>query len=448
MVKAVKLRKGLDIKLKGQAAYSDIEVARGTMFALSPDDFPGIVPKVVVKEGDRVLAGDALFVNKHAPMVSFASPVSGIVKAVERGERRKVLSVKVEADEQNEYRLFSVPNLQDATAEDVKTALLNAGLFGYITQLPYAVSTTPDTTPKAIFVSAFRDMPLAADFMYELAGEEDSFQAGITALSKIKEVYLGINSSEEETLGNIKDATVTIFEGKCPAGNVGVHVNHIMPINKDEVIWTVNPTAVIFIGRLFLSGKTDLRRKIAVAGQCVTNPAYSNVIVGQNIGHILNGRINGSNVRIIKGNPLTGVRACERCHIGPFTSEITVIPEGDTADEMLGWIMPRTKMFSASRTYLSWLLPKTREYDCDARIKGGERHMIMSGEYNRVLPMDIYAEHLIKAIIAGDIERQEALGIYEVSPEDFAVAEFVCSSKIPLQSIVRQGLDILRRENA
>lgn len=447
MVKAVKLRKGLDIRLRSVAALTDTEVARGRTFSLSPDDFPGVVPKVTVKEGSRVLAGDPLFVNKHATEVSFASPVSGVVTAVERGERRKVLSIKVEADDINEYRMFDVPDLQSATAEDVKDAILKAGLFGYITQLPYAVCTTPDANPKAIFVSAFRDMPLAADFMYELAGEEQSFQAGITALSKINDVYIGISKQEETTLGNVKDATVTIFQGKCPAGNVGVQINHTLPVNKGETVWTADPMTVIFIGRLFLTGKTDLRRKIAVAGSEVINPSYSSVTVGQNIGEIVKGRIKDGNVRIIKGNPLTGVRACKKCHIGPFTSEITVIPEGDDADEMLGWIMPRTNMFSASRTYLSWLMPKNREYDCDARIKGGERHMIMSGEYERVLPMDICAEHLIKAIITGDIERQEALGIYEVSPEDFAVAEFVCSSKLPLQQIVRQGLDVLRKEN-
>lgn len=448
MIKEVRLRKGLDIRLKGGAAHETVTTERGTDFALSPSDFTGVTPKVVVKAGDRVLAGDPLFVNKHAAQVGFASPVSGMVTAVERGERRKVLAVRIAADSETEYRTFNVPNLQDATAEQVADTLMEAGLFGYITQLPYAVAATPGTMPAAIFISAFRDMPLSADVLYCMEGNEEAFQTGITVLSKIKTVFLGICPGQCDALGGIKDAEITVFNGKCPAGNVGVHVNHQMSVSKDKAVWTVSPETVVFIGRLWMTGKVDLRKRIAVAGSEVKNPSYCDVTVGQCIGSVIEGRLKDGSVRIIKGNPLTGVKACGKCHIGPHTTEITVIPEGDDADEMLGWIMPRRNFFSASRTYLSWLLPKTKEYDCDARIKGGERHMIMSGEYDRVLPMDIYAEYLIKAIITGDIERQEALGIYEVSPEDFAVAEFVCSSKLPLQQIVRQGLDILRKENS
>lgn len=448
MMKEVRLRKGLDIRLKGGAAHEIAAVERGTDFALSPSDFTGITPKVVVKPGDRVLAGDPLFVNKHAVQVGFASPVSGVVTAVERGERRKVLAIRVAADNETEYRTFNVPNLQDATAEQVTGMLMEAGLFGYITQLPYAVSATPDTMPAAIFISAFHDMPLSADVLYSMEGNEEAFQTGVTVLSKIKPVFLGISPEQRDALCGIKDAKITVFMGKCPAGNVGVHVNHLMPVSKDRTVWTVSPETAVFIGRLWMTGKVDLRKRIAVAGSEVINPSYCDVTVGQCIGTVIEGRLKDGSVRIIKGNPLTGVKACGKCHIGPHTTEITVIPEGDDADEMLGWIMPRRNIFSASRTYFSWLMPKTKEYDCDARIKGGERHMIMSGEYDRVLPMDIYAEYLIKAIITGDIERQEALGIYEVSPEDFAVAEFVCSSKLPLQQIVRQGLDILRKENS
>lgn len=259
---------------------------------------------------------------------------------------------------------------------------------------------------------------------------------------------MGINPDEEDALGGLKDATVTVFKGKCPAGNVGVQVNNIAPVNKGETVWTVNPTAVIFIGRLFLTGKVDMRHKVALAGQNVKNPAYSEILVGQKVETLVEGRVDLDGTRLINGNPLTGVKVTKDDYIGPHVSEVTAIPEGDHADEMLGWIMPRTNQFSANRSYFSWLMPKSREYDCDARVKGGERHMIMSGEYDKVLPMDIYGEYLIKAIITGDIDRQEALGIYEVSPEDFAVAEFVDSSKLQLQRIVREGLDILRKENA
>lgn len=447
MVNIIKLRKGLEIKLKGTAQLKDVQVPAGDVFALCPADYHGVTPKVVVKEGDRVLAGDSLFVNKHFPSVGFASPVSGKVIAVVRGERRKVMAVKVQADSKVEYRDFGKKEAKALSGEQVKEAILQAGLFGFINQLPYAVSTNPDTAPRAIFVSAFRDMPLSSNFLYELKGNEDAFQAGITALSRMAKVYVGINEEEESVLGSLNNAEVTLFKGKCPAGNVGVQINNLAPVNKNEVVWTVSPTVVIFIGRLFLTGKIDLRHKVALAGSEVLDPAYSEVLVGQDVQTITQGRIKTEGVRIIKGNPLTGVKAEGEAFLGPQVSEVTVIPEGNHADEMLGWIMPRLNQFSVSRTYFSWLFGGKKEYVCDARIKGGERHMIMSGEYDKVLPMDIYGEYLIKAIITEDIDKQEALGIYEVSPEDFAVAEFVCSSKLELQKIVREGLDILRKEN-
>ena len=447
MINLIETHKGLDIQLAGKASEKKTKLGVVSDYALVPDDFTGIVPKVVVKEGDHVLAGDPLFVNKNFPEVRFASPVSGIVEAVVRGDRRKVLCVKVKADDSQEYRDFGSKNVDSLDGNGVRSLLLEAGLFGYINQLPYAVSTTPDTTPKAIFVSAFRDMPLAGDFDFEVKGQEADFQTGITALSKIAQVNVGISSkSQNETLRNLKDATVTAWQGPCPAANVGVHVNHLCPVNKGEVVWTVDPVAVIFIGRLLNTGKVDLRRTIAVAGSEVVEPHYVDALVGTPLKAILEGNIREGAVRIINGNPLTGRKDSLDGYLGAHTSEVTVIPEGDDADEMLGWIMPRLGHFSANRSYFSWLLGK-RDYKLDARVKGGKRNMIMSGEYDKVLPMDIYGEYLIKAIIAGDIDKQEQLGIYEVAPEDFAVAEFVDSSKLELQSLVRKGLDTLRKEN-
>ena len=447
MINLIETHKGLDIQLAGKASEKKTKLGVVSDYALVPDDFTGIVPKVVVKEGDHVLAGDPLFVNKNFPEVRFASPVSGIVEAVVRGDRRKVLCVKVKADDSQEYRDFGSKNVDSLDGNGVRSLLLEAGLFGYINQLPYAVSTTPDTTPKAIFVSAFRDMPLAGDFDFEVKGQETDFQTGITALSKIAQVNVGISSkSQNETLRNLKDATVTAWQGPCPAANVGVHVNHLCPVNKGEVVWTVDPVAVIFIGRLLNTGKVDLRRTIAVAGSEVVEPHYVDALVGTPLKAILEGNVHGGAVRIINGNPLTGRKDSLDGYLGAHTSEVTVIPEGNDADEMLGWIMPRLGHFSANRSYFSWLLGK-RDYKLDARVKGGKRNMIMSGEYDKVLPMDIYGEYLIKAIIAGDIDKQEQLGIYEVAPEDFAVAEFVDSSKLELQSLVRKGLDTLRKEN-
>ena len=450
MVQVVKLRKGLDIRLKGTAAKQKTQIPPAyEEVALMPQDFVGVTPKPVVREGDVVKAGDTLFVNKASQEVGFSSPVSGTVAAIVRGERRKVLRVVVKADKETRYTDYGQKDPAKLTGEEVKTSLLQAGLFGYINQLPYAVSTTPDTTPKAIFVSALRDMPLAADFEMELRGNEETFQAGLTALSKVAKTYLGIGARQTSlALTQAKDVEIYVFDGPCPAGNVGVQVNHIDPVNKGEVVWTVDPSAVIFFGRLFLTGKVDLRKVIAIAGSEMASPAYVETIVGAPLKDILRGQLdNRPHVRLINGNPLTGRKSSLDDYLGAHTSELTAIPEGDDVDEMLGWIMPRTRQFSTSRSYFSWLMGK-KEYDLDARVKGGERHMIMSGEYDKVLPMDIYGEYLIKAIITGDIDKQEALGIYEVSPEDFALAEFVDSSKLELQKLVREGLDILRKENA
>ena len=449
MTNVIKLRKGLDINLKGKAKEEKLAVAPKGEIGLVPDAFTGLTPKVVVKEGETVKAGDALFVDKLHPEVKFTSPVSGKVVAVARGDRRKVLSIQVEADATQSYADFGKLDLAKATSDDVMRLLLEAGLFAYINQRPYAVVANPEDKPKAIFCSTFCDMPLAADFEVALKGNEAAFQAGIDALAKIAPVYLGAKRGAAVAILKAENAKVTVFDGKCPAGNVGVQINHLNPVNKGEVVWTIGPEELIFIGKVVMTGKVDFSRIIAVAGSEIQKPAYAKVRVGQRIGDILDGNVKSEKkVRLIDGNPLTGTKTELDNFLMAHTTEVTAIPEGDDADEAFGWIMPRFKQFSSSRTYFSWLMGKKKEYVCDARIKGGYRHMIMSGEYDSVFPMDIFPEQLVKAIIAGDIDRMEALGIYEVAPEDFAMAEFVDSSKLELQRIVREGLDMLRKENA
>lgn len=449
MVKVFKLRKGLDIHLKGKADKVTVKIEPGDAVALSPASFPGITPKVVVHEGDRVKAGDILFVNKQYPSVGFSSPTSGEVVSVVRGDRRKVLKVVVKPDNDRKYKDFGVKDIQKLSSQDVIDTLSEAGLFGYINQLPYAVSTNADVLPKGIFVSALRDKPLAADFEYELKGNEHDFQTGLTALSKIAKTFLGIGRGQSsECLRQAKDVEINIFDGPCPAGNVGVQVNHIDPVNKGEVVWTVEPTAVIFFGRLFNTGKVDLRRTIAVVGSEVKRPAYVEALVGQKISTILKDNVSEEcNVRIINGNVLTGCKCTLEDYLDAHASEVTVIPEGDNADELFGWIMPRFNQFSTNGSYFSRFMGR-KEYAPDARIKGGKRNMIMSGEYEKVFPMSIFPEHLVKAVIVGDIDKMEALGIYEVAPEDFALPEFVDSSKLELQKIIRDGLDLLRKENS
>ncbi len=443
MAKVIKLRKGLDINLKGKASHTVTALPEAAEYALLPDTFPGLKPKVVVKEGDAVKVGDALFVDKQHPEVAFVSPVSGTVSLVERGDRRKLLSVRVKNDGKQEKKQFD-------TKGDVKALLAQSGMFGFLRQRPYDVVANPEDEPKAIFVSAFNSMPLAQDFEVALKGNEQAFQAGISALAKLAKVHLGVSSKQKATaLTAAKDCEVTIFDGSAPAGNVGVQINHVSPINKGEVVWTLGAEEVIFVGRLMLTGEVDLTRTIALAGSEVKAPQYYTALVGAPISSIVNGKLaENDDQRIINGNVMTGVKSSKEGFLAAHATEINVIPEGAHADEMLGWIMPRFKEFSTHRSYFSWLMGKKKEYTIDARIKGGERHMIMSGEYDRVFPMDIYAGYLVKAILAGDIDRQEALGIYEVAPEDFAIAEFVDSSKLELQRIVREGLDTLRKENA
>ena len=447
MANVIKLRKGLNINLKGKAAAEVVAVKTPGFYALVPDDFTGVTPKVVVKEQEYVMAGGPLFIDKNHPELKFVSPVSGVVTSVERGARRKVMSITVEAAAEQDYEEFGKQNVSAMSAESVKELLLNSGMFAFFRQRPYDVIADPTVAPRAIFVSAFDTNPLAPDFEVALKGEENNFQTGLDALAKMAKTYLCISVNQKSAaLTQAKNVTVTAFDGPHPAGNVGVQINNIAPVNKGETVWTIDPQAVIFIGRLMNTGRVDMTRTVAVTGSEVKKPAYCKLKVGALLTDILAGNVNkDKELRYISGNPLTGKQIPANGFLGAFHSQVTVIPEGNDVHEMLGWIMPRFNEFSTSHSYFSWLMGK-KEYTLDARIKGGERHMIMSNEYDRVLPMDILPEYLIKAIIAGDIDRMEQLGIYEVAPEDFAICEFVCSSKMELQRIVREGLDMLRRE--
>ena len=411
MANVIKLHKGLDINLKGKAAEKYISVKEPGFYSIVPDDFNGVTPKVVVKEQEYVMAGGPLFVDKNHPELKIVSPVSGVVTSVERGARRKVMNIVIEAAKEQDYEEFGKMDPSKMSAQQVKDALLNAGLFAFIRQRPYDVVADPTVEPKAIFVSAFDSSPLAPDFEFALKGEEANFQTGLDALAKMAKTYLNVSVKQKAAaLTQAKNVTITAFDGPHPAGNVGVQINHISPIVKGETVWTIGAEAVIFIGRLMNTGRIDLTRTVALTGSEVKDPAYCKLMVGALLTDVFKANVNstGKDLRYISGNVLTG------------------------------------KQVKAN----GWLMGKKKEYVFDARVKGGERHMIMSNEYDRVFPMDIFPEYLVKAIIAGDIDRMEALGIYEVAPEDFALCEFVCSSKVEVQRIVRAGLDMLRKEMA
>jgi Na+-transporting NADH:ubiquinone oxidoreductase subunit A len=442
-----KIKKGLDLNLEGEAPLTVKETGLASEYAICPSDFTGVVPKLVVKEGDSVLAGSPLFVDKATERIAFVSPVSGKIKAIERGERRKILYIRIDADSTQAAKDFGSIDVNKVQKDEMLNLLLQSGLFAFFRQRPYDVVASPVDTPKAIFVSTFSKMPLAADFSFVATGQENDFKLGIKALSKLAQVHVGVSPEQINTqILPLEGAKVSVFDGPNPAGNVGVHINHISPVNKGEVVWTMGAEAVIFIGRLVRTGKVDLTRIVAVGGSMAVEPSYVKTKIGAPLSSVIN--IKEGNVRVVDGNPLVGKKACLKCFLSAYATEVCALPEGDDVNELFGWIMPRLNDYSTSHSYLSWLMGKNKKYNLDCRIKGGERHMIMSAEYERVFPMDIYPSYLIKAIITGDIDRQEALGMYEVAPEDFAVAEFIDSSKLELQRIVREGLDILRKENS
>lgn len=447
MTNVIKIKKGLDIRLKGRAQDVITQIPVDGIYSIVPDDFYGFKPKLVVKDGDCVSAGDALFVNKDNMDLKVVSPVSGKIIDIIRGKRRKLLSIRIKADEKQTYKKFAPKDVSILSAKEVKQLLLDSGLFSFIHQRPYDIVANPNSNPKGIFISAFNSMPLAQDFTIALRGSEDYFQKGIEALSRIAPVTLCFTESQHNSFNTLSNTNKYIISGPNLSGNVGVQINHISPINKGEVVWTLLPENVIFIGKLVTDGIVDLTRTIAVAGSEVIRPGYVKVKTGTSLEKILTNNIDQNRpLRIINGNPLVGKASDLNGFLSSTSTEITVIPEGSDKNEVLGWIMPRFHDFSTNRSYFSWLQNRNKTYTLDARIKGGERHIIMSGEYDRVFPMNIYAGYLIKAILTGDIDKMEALGIYEVAPEDFAVAEFVDSSKLELQRIVREGLDMLRKE--
>ena len=446
MANVIKIKKGLDINLKGKASEVLLNGGKSETYAIVPDFYSGVLPKVVAKVGDKVKAGSVLMIDKNRPEIKFVSPVSGEVTAVNRGAKRKVLSIVVTPDAQIEYEEFGKKNVASLKGDEVKEAMLNAGMWPFFMQRPYDIVATPGETPRDIFVSAFYSAPLAPDFNYLVKGQEADFQTGLDALAKLTtgKVYVGIRKGS--AVQQVKGVELVEIEGPHPAANASVLINHTKPINKGETVWTVDPANVIIIGRLFNKGIADFSRKVVITGSETKEQGYVQAISGCTIKSLVGGRVaTDAHVRIISGNVLTGTKVSMEDYLGAYDNQITVIPEGDETHEFLGFAMPRTDQYSMSHSYFSWLMGK-KEYVLDARIKGGKRAMIMSNEYDKVFPLDIYPEYLLKAIIAFDIDKMENLGIYEVAPEDFALCEFVDTSKIELQKIVRDGLTLLYKE--
>jgi Na+-transporting NADH:ubiquinone oxidoreductase subunit A len=448
MSKVIKIKKGLDIKLKGAAEKIISNVQSSSTFAVKPTDFPGVVPKLVARPGDKVKAGSTLFFDKAHPDVKFASPVSGEIKAVNRGERRRILEVVVEADGKNEYEDFGAADPGKLDQEQIIKKIQDAGLWPSIRQRPYAVIARSQSAPKSIFISGFDTAPLSPDLDFLVKGNNSSFQTGIDVLNKLTkgEVHLSLNAiyPAADVFTEANGVSLHYFKGPHPAGNPGVQIHHIDPVNKDEVVWYLQPQEVIMIGRLFNKGIHDATKVIAVTGSEVIKPRYFKALGGTSIEPYVLDNVNSGELRYISGNALTGNKISKIGYLGYYDSQITVLPEGNYF-EMFGWMLPGFKKLSVSRSFPSWLTPG-KEYTVDTNLKGGERPFVVTGEYEKVLPMKIYPMHLLKAILVDDIEKMEQLGIFEVAEEDFALCEFVCPSKTEIQSIIRQGIDLMIKE--
>ena len=443
------LKKGLNLPISGAAAQTTKKVIVPDVVAVKPTDFRGLVPKLLVREGDKVLAGTPVLADKMSQNILFASPVSGTVAEVVRGEKRKLLEVRIKADEKQEYVDYGVKKVSEMSAEQVKSALLEAGLWPALTQRPYGIIANPATQPKAIFVSAFSTAPLAANAEYALGAEVEHIQTAINALNKLTDggVHLSLNSENYSgtPFHRLENVIQHTFTGKHPAGNVGVQIHHISPIRKGETVWTVSLLMLAAIGKLFNTGKYDVKRQIAVTGPKAVNPAYVEGYPGISMKELKDFYASAENLRFVSGDVLTGTNVGAEGFLGFADNQVTILEEGNKY-ELFGWAKPfRTKLFSASHTYFSWLTPN-KKYDMDTNLHGGPRAFVVNDVYSKVLPMELYPVYLFKACLANDIDKMEKFGIYEVLEEDLALCEFVCPSKIDIQQIITDGISLMLKE--
>ena len=445
MSKNIVLKKGLDIPVNGAASVRLSKTVSPDVVAVEPTALKGFTPRLLVKEGDRVLAGSPVMSDKKNAAILLASPVSGTVKGIVRGDKRKLLAVTVEADMVQEYQK-SEPKCGDAA--EVKETLLESGLWPFIIQRPYGIVADPAITPKAIFVSAFSTAPLAADTEFTLGDRVADIQTAVNALAKIAKIYIGVcgNSS---AFAKIENAEVTVFSGKHPAGNVGVQIDAVCPILKGDTVWTVSLAGLAAMGKFLSKGIYDVRRKVSVAGPAAIEPAYVETLPGapmRTLAGFYGGYSDG--IRIVSGDILTGRNVGEDGYLGFFDDTVTILKEG-TEKEWFGWALPvRWKQYSTDHSYFSWLTPR-RKFDMDTNLHGGPRAFVMNDNYySKVLPMGIFPLYLIKACIAGDIDKMEQFGIYRVLPEDLALCEYIDPSKNYIQDVIAQGIDLMLKEMA
>ena len=447
MSKDIRIKKGLDIKLVGEALQTTNELPVKGMFALKPQDFHGIIPKLIVKEGAEVKAGESVFYSKSDDRILFPSPVSGKVTEIIRGAKRKIVSIKIAADGKQSFKDFGKQDPDKLSAEEVKNHLLKTGCWPFIKQRPYDVIADPNQTPKSIFVSAYASSPLAAKYDYTLAGKEKELQAALTAISKLTagSVHVSVGKGSNSPFSELKNIELHRVSGPHPIGNVSTQISQIDPLNKGEVVWVINPHDLLIVGELLITGKFNFTRTLALTGSQFQNPSYVSVVAGASISNVVANNIINDHTRIISGNVLSGTQVSEDDFLGYYDNQITAIPEGDDY-EFFGWNKPVFNKISPSRALtFSWLTPN-KKYDLNTNTNGEHRAFVVTGSYENVFPLDIYPLQFLKACMYQDLDEMENLGGYEVAPEDFALTEFICVSKQPHQKIVREGLDLMKEE--
>ena len=449
MSQDIKIKKGLNINLLGEADKTIENAIVSNFYTLRPDDFHGVIPKLIAREGAKVKAGEAVFYDKSDERVKFASPVSGEIIEIARGAKRKILSIKIQADKEQSFADNGKLDVEKASADEIKAKLLSSGAWVFIKQRPYDIIAKPDRSPKAIFISGYDSAPLAADYDFTLKGKEAELQTAISALGKLTEgnVHVSVGKNSNSPLAGLKGITLHHLSGPHPVGNVGTQINRINPVNKGETVWTVAPQDLVIIGELLMTGKFNAERIIAMAGASIKKPRYLKTKIGSEVATMIydNGIDKDSNVRIISGNVLTGNEVKPDGALGYYSNIITVIPEGNDY-EFFGWNKPVFNKISTTRALtFSWLNPK-KKYDLNTNTNGEHRAFVVTGSYEEVFPMDIYPMQILKSCMYKDLDEMEALGMYEVAPEDFALTEFVCVSKQPHQKIIREGLDLMVKE--
>lgn len=445
----ITIKKGLNINLVGEAEQITEAAIVSNYCTIRPDDFHGVTPKLLVKEGAKIKAGDPLFFNKAQEAVKFVSPVSGEILEIERGAKRRVLAIKIQADKAQVFVDHGKLDIANADANKIKSLLLASGCWAFIKQRPYDVIANPDKAPKAIFVSGYATAPLSANYDYVLQGKEAALQAAVDALAKLTEgqIHIGVGKNANSPLAGLNGVTLHKVSGPHPAGNVGTLINKIAPVNKGETVWTIAPQDLVIIGELLLTGQFNAERIIALAGSEVKKPRYFKTKIGSEVSTMIydQGIEKDANARIISGNVLTGKQIKPSGSLDYYNNVITIIPEGDDY-ELFGWNKPVFNKISTSRAFtFSWLNPK-KKFNLDTNTNGEHRAFVVTGNYEEVFPLDIYPMQILKSCMYKDLDEMEALGMYEVAPEDFALTEFVCVSKQPHQKIIREGLDLMIKE--